>query len=80
MWSTGERNMVAIITVGRSIEIGAGALRCGDVLGHQRKCHKLSQHLTANRDDGGGGDDDDTPPIKQIGLKMTKRHGERDPT
>ena len=30
------------------------------MLGHQRKCHELSQHLTANgEDDDDGGDDDD---------------------
>ena len=30
------------------------------MLGHQRKCQELSQHLTANgEDDDGGGDDDD---------------------
>ena len=29
------------------------------MLGHQRKCQELSQHLTANgEDDDGGGDDD----------------------
>ena len=48
------------------------------MLGHQRKCQKLSQHLTANGDDDGVGGDDDGPPHyaeveqikKNIGVKQ----------
>ena len=80
----------AIITVRRCNWNWSGALRWGNVLEHQRKCHKLSQHLnlTANGDDN---DDDDVTriidqtnrmsngycPCKTI---MTKCYGERDRT
>ena len=53
----------AIITVRRCNWNWSGALRWGNVLEHQRKCHKLSQHLnlTAN----GDYDDDVTIIIDQ---------------
>ena len=59
----------AIITVRRCNWNWSGALRWGNVLEHQRKCHKLSQHLnlTANGDD----DDDVTIIADQTNAQWT---------